>query len=142
MIKVNGRGLEKRQPFLNGNLFIMEKSINYKEGDRIICVTEFPEIEEFRPPQKGKVYTCENLLVMNGHESVHLVEYNFPGPDVIHFKDGTRHAIRTPSTRICFGAHHFAKVESYPDHTSEIAQQFKEHPDTVDQPVKILETVN
>lgn len=37
----------------------------------------------------------------------------------------------------------FAPIsEQYEDMTSEIAQQFKEHPDTVDQPVKILETVN
>lgn len=38
----------------------------------------------------------------------------------------------------------FAPIISaeYPDKTAEIAQQFKEHPDAVDQPVKILETVN
>lgn len=32
--------------------------------------------------------------------------------------------------------------EQYADMTSEIAQQFKEHPDTVDQPVKVLEVQN
>lgn len=37
----------------------------------------------------------------------------------------------------------FAPIsEQYADMTAEIAQQFKEHPDTVDQPVKVLETSN
>lgn len=37
----------------------------------------------------------------------------------------------------------FAPIpEQYADMTAEIAQQFKEHPDTVEQPVKVLETSN
>lgn len=42
-----------------------------------------------------------------------------------------------------FSAYLFAPIpEQYADMTSEIAQQFKEHPDTVDQPVKVLEVQN
>lgn len=42
-----------------------------------------------------------------------------------------------------FASFRFAPIsEQYADMTAEIAQQFIEHPDKADQPIKILETVN
>lgn len=47
-----------------------------------------------------------------------------------------------PDRSANYWAKKFAPYNPYHNMTSEIAQQFKEHPDTVDQPVKVLEVQN
>lgn len=115
---------------------------NYKEGDKITPNVEFPVIEGLPVIEKGKTYTCESFFYVRDMLCVYLKERTEKAPSVVFYKGASFSPIKEYSDRVCYRAKFFTKVESYPDRTSEIAKQFKEHPDTIDQPIKVLETQN